>query len=320
MTKNEEKFLEFVCNFGHYESEVGLLFNLQAFLVEKLDTNPLIVFAKNKVYKKNTFHWRLSWSKEINNREGDYTTYKKIVENFIGKKDIVYKGNFFYIFFLGKHGAQEKYLVFSSQKSIDNNVMLHLSRFLKTSYRNILKFKVIGGLKDFVYHDDVTGLYNQRKLHKDLDEAIKNFQNYNVHFHVFFLDVDHFKNINDTYGHLTGTKLLLHIANLLKETLRESDLIYRYGGDEFVIIIPDITFETAMRIGRRILNTIKSCRFRAFNCKEGIIGPSISVGMAEFPLDAKTKDDILDIADRMMYQAKEGGRGQVCYARELFAK
>ena len=322
MTEDERKFFEFVCYFDHYESETALLFHLQSFLVEKLSVNPLVVFEGGNIPERPDNQWRLSWKRKINGREGDYATYRDIVKKFHNTRIVTYNDSFFYIFTLEKHASQGKYLVFSSDRSLEGSVTSHLSHFLETSYKNVLKFKVIGGLSDLVYHDDVTGLYNQRKLHKDLDEAIREFQHYNVHFYVLFLDIDHFKSINDRHGHLTGTKILLHMADLLKETLRESDLIYRYGGDEFVIIIPNISLETAMGIGRRILNTVRGRHFNAWSGVggEGIFKLSVSIGVACLPHDAKTKDDILDMADKMMYKAKDKGRGQVCYARELLLR
>ena len=318
MTEDERKFLEFVCHFDHYESETAMLFHLQSFLVHTLSTNPLIVFERGKSHSK----WRLSWKKDTTCRGGEAGTYQHIIKKFHNSKVVSYDNSFFYIFKLEGQTAQKKYLIFSREKSLEERVVFFLSKFLETSYRNVLKFKVIGGLSDLVYHDDVTGLYNQRKLHKDLDEAIREFQLYGIHFFVLFLDIDRFKNINDKHGHLTGTKLLLHMADLLKETLRESDLIYRYGGDEFVIIIPNIPLEMAMSIGRRILNTAKARRFSAWSniAGEKSFKLSVSIGVACLPYDAKTKEDILDIADKMMYEAKGKGRGQVCYARELFSR
>ena len=127
--------------------------------------------------------------------------------------------------------------------------------------------------RDLAYRDDVTGLYNQRKLHKDLDESVRNFHDYDSRFYVFFLDIDHFKDINDNYGHLMGTKILLRIAELLKDVLRENDLVYRYGGDEFVIIIPDVDHELALGIGRRILVALEGQRFGIANFRL-----SVSIG------------------------------------------
>ncbi len=315
MTENENKFFQFICNFDQYESEMAFLFHLQIFLIEKLGTNPIIVFSQGKNIKKKGDYWRVSWQKNFDGRQADLSLYREVVERSHGSVKIIYNDFFFYIFILENCGTQIKYLVFSSFEEIGPHIIDYMKSFLNTAYKNILKFKVIGGIQDLVYLDDITGLYNQRKLHKDLDEAINNFRSYDAPFYILFLDVDHFKKINDKHGHLTGTKVLLHMADLFKEVLRESDLIYRYGGDEFVIIVPNIALQTAMKIGRRILNTVKSRNFEIFNNNnEESFKVSISIGVAGFPNDAKTKGDILHIADKMMYKAKGHGRGQVCYA------
>ena len=321
MTKNEITFFHFICSCDQYESEMAFLFHLQVFLIKKFETDPIIVFSQGKNLKNTTEDfWRISWQKSFNGQRADIPLYRKAIEENQEKISTTYNRKLLYTFTLENCGTQIKYLVFSSSEDIGSNVIYYMKFFLNTAYKNILKFKVVGGIQDLVYLDDITGLYNQRKLHKDLDEAINNFRSYDAPFYILFLDVDHFKKINDKYGHLTGTKVLLHMANLFKETLRESDLIYRYGGDEFVIIIPNIDFQTAMRIGRRILNTVTSRRFEIFNNKnERSFKVSISVGVAGFPKDAKTKDDVLNIADKMMYKAKGHGRGQVCYAQDFFS-
>jgi diguanylate cyclase (GGDEF)-like protein len=171
-----------------------------------------------------------------------------------------------------------------------------------------------------IYIDDVTGLYNQRKLQKDLDYCINRNKEYGESFIVFFIDVDHFKNVNDGHGHLIGTKLLLELGVILRQTLRESDLIYRYGGDEFVVLVPKANTLEGKMIGERLLSEIKNNEFL-----KGYDGPHpfrlfVSIGISTFPQDAKTRQEILSMADQMMYQAKRFGRGQVCMTSEFFNK
>jgi diguanylate cyclase (GGDEF)-like protein len=121
-----------------------------------------------------------------------------------------------------------------------------------------------------------------------------------------------------------GTQLLNALGNLLKTTLRESDLIYRYGGDEFVMLIPDVQGETGKAIGERVLNAVNKEKFKigvpSLDQSTTEFSLTVSIGVATFPQDAKNKEEILSIADKMMYEAKQTGRGRVCYTKEILAE
>ena len=168
-----------------------------------------------------------------------------------------------------------------------------------------------------VHLDDVTGLFNQRKLNDDLDKWIGRYHSFGETFAVIFIDVDHFKNVNDGHGHLVGTQILAEIGTLLKEVLRKNDLLYRYGGDEFVLIIPYADKVTARKIGERILKKVKSKKFVYPGSVKGF-NLTVSIGIALFPENGKSRQDILALADKMMYAAKSSGRGTVRMALEYF--
>ena len=137
---------------------------------------------------------------------------------------------------------------------------------------------------------------------------------------MFFIDVDHFKQVNDGHGHLVGTQLLTELAKLLKNDLRATDYVYRYGGDEYVAIVTDVDDEMASMVGKRVLNNIKNNVFLIDDMgEEKEFSLSVSIGIAGFPDDASSYKEILSLADRMMYEAKSGGRGNVCQAREYFS-
>ena len=126
-----------------------------------------------------------------------------------------------------------------------------------------------------------------------------------------------FKNVNDGHGHLVGTQILGEIGALLKEVLRKNDLIYRYGGDEFVLIIPYADKQTAQKIGERILTKVKKKQFAYSDSRKGF-NLTVSIGIALFPENGKSRQDILTLADKMMYAAKSSGRGTVRMALEYF--
>lgn len=163
--------------------------------------------------------------------------------------------------------------------------------------------------------DDVTGLYNQRKLSEDLEQVIVEHEKLHDTFSILFIDVDHFKEVNDNHGHLIGSQILTDLGKLLADILRKSDHIYRYGGDEFVIIMPTINVEKVHEVAVRLLNQIKSHRFEIDNNE--FYDMSVSIGIAEYPTDAKSAGEIIKFADDMMYLSKNSGRGKVFHLKEV---
>jgi diguanylate cyclase (GGDEF)-like protein len=163
--------------------------------------------------------------------------------------------------------------------------------------------------------DDVTGLFNQRKLMSDLESLILKYKDSEKNFSVMFIDVDHFKKVNDNYGHLVGSKILVDIGNELRSLLRDSDLIYRYGGDEFVVVMPNVSRSVVHNVAKRVLDSIKS---KEFYIKENEnYNLTISIGLAEYPIDAMTVKDIIRFADEMMYISKNTGRGKIFHISEV---
>jgi len=221
--------------------------------------------------------------------------------------------------FLGEAKGQTYCLAVSGflTNQIEDETLDYLSKFIENTFYYISKINDLDKLKGLVHIDDVTGLYNQRKLSSDIQSAIQKHSMLGQEFSVLFIDIDHFKNINDKYGHIVGTKLLIEVSKILQDKLRESDLVYRYGGDEFIMIVPNSDVKVAKIIGERILKAISQHAFKIDQAGE--IHISVSIGVAIFPHDARDKEEILNIADVMMYQAKKGGRGRVCHAGEIVA-
>lgn len=165
------------------------------------------------------------------------------------------------------------------------------------------------GFQDLANKDEVTGLFNQRKLSSDLDKAVVEHKKNNQTFCIMFIDVDHFKQVNDNFGHVVGSQMLLEIAQELRELLRSSDKIYRYGGDEFVVIMPEANLETVHKVAIRVNQAVKKKSFNVGQAKDYKLG--LSIGIAEFPTDAQTSKEIIEFADQMMYVSKKTGRGKV---------
>lgn len=170
-------------------------------------------------------------------------------------------------------------------------------------------------LKELANTDEITGLYNQRKLAVDLDNIIKEHKELNKEFSVMFIDVDHFKDVNDNYGHVVGSQMLIEIGSVIKQLLRGSDLVYRYGGDEFVAIMTKVKTEIVHKIALRVLKSVKAMDFPLEN--GDIYKLSISIGIAEYPKNAKTAKEMIQFADEMMYESKKAGRGRVFHLSEV---
>jgi diguanylate cyclase (GGDEF)-like protein len=162
--------------------------------------------------------------------------------------------------------------------------------------------------------DDCTALYNARHLHFVLDAEIYRSNRYNYEFSVIFIDLDHFKQVNDTHGHLVGSKLLWMIGDLIKGHLRLIDYAFRYGGDEFVVLLPQTSKENALMVVRRLRDLLNSTTFFT---EEGLnIKVTASFGLASFPSDARTRKELLRMADEAMYVVKNTTRDNIALAGE----
>ena len=160
--------------------------------------------------------------------------------------------------------------------------------------------------------DDCTSLYNARHLNFMLDTEIYRSHRYAFEFSLIFIDLDHFKNVNDTYGHLMGSKLLAEIGQAIKDKCRLIDLAFRYGGDEFVILLPQTSKENALGVARRLHKLIRESVW----LQEPKLNVKItaSVGIASYPTDSRTKAELLHLADEAMYLVKNTTRDSVAAA------
>lgn len=266
---------------------------------------------------------RVVWGKEEYKKD----IYKKIIDKEFVKagkgfeKENIFadmNGECYSCFFVSHKSKQSHWLILRTEKKLDNEFIALLSRFFNKCVIGEEKYQEIKRVENLIYVDEVTELFNQRKLLLDIESSIKLFDKNQESFSVLFMDIDHFKRVNDAHGHLVGTKMLEMMGKLLKDTFRENDLLYRYGGDEFVAIIPHINKEAALYLGNRILETVKKHNFIAkLGDSDVVLNLSISIGVALYPGDATSKNDILNIADAMMYKAKESGRGRVCFVSDL---
>jgi diguanylate cyclase (GGDEF)-like protein len=163
--------------------------------------------------------------------------------------------------------------------------------------------------KGMLFIDDLSGLFNHRYLEVALDRELKRVERYASHLAVLFLDLDFFKRVNDTYGHLVGSQVLREMADLLKKTTREVDVVIRYGGDEYTIILCETGVDTAGIVAERIRAQVES---HVFLASEGYaIRLTCSIGYACCPEDSVSKQELLEMADQAMYGGKAGGKNCV---------
>ena len=191
----------------------------------------------------------------------------------------------------------------------DLKLLEALSDFAAIALENARHVKRI---HELTIKDDCTSLYNARHMGFILDTEIYRSQRYNYEFSIVFIDLDHFKQVNDTHGHLVGSRLLAEMGDALKGNCRLIDFAFRYGGDEFVILLPQTSKENAINVARRLHRLIRETKWLT---KEGLdIHITPSVGLAAYPADSKTKEGLLHLADEAMYLVKNTNRDSVAVA------
>jgi diguanylate cyclase (GGDEF)-like protein len=153
----------------------------------------------------------------------------------------------------------------------------------------------------FAYHDELTGLPNRRSLLDHFDLAAASAARYDQQAALLFLDLDRFKHVNDTFGHSVGDKLLQQFARRLVGCLRGSDTACRYGGDEFVVLLPELSVSNGAIVAAE---NIRACLAIPYFIDGDEITVTISIGIATYPTDADEYNDLLQVADRAMYRDK----------------
>ncbi len=156
--------------------------------------------------------------------------------------------------------------------------------------------------QQLMYTDDLTGLYNHRYLQVALDQELSRSGRYGLEFALVFVDLDYFKEVNDRFGHLVGSAILCETAQLLKKCVRDADILFRYGGDEFTALLVETEDRGAEVVAERIRRTLAE---HCFMMEDGMdVRLTATIGYAVFPTDAEERLDLLNLADRAMYWGK----------------
>lgn len=158
--------------------------------------------------------------------------------------------------------------------------------------------------------DELTGVYNRRHLWSRLQEEFARYQRTQQALSFLLLDIDHFKSINDLYGHLAGDSVLKRLCQFIVDSLRKYDIVGRYGGEEFGIILPNTNLSFSVQVAERLRQGVEKTNF-AFGEKN--LPVTISIGVAEANLSIMSIEKFINHADEALYKAKNDGRNRVCY-------
>ncbi|HEX79032.1 MAG TPA: diguanylate cyclase [Dehalococcoidia bacterium] len=159
--------------------------------------------------------------------------------------------------------------------------------------------------------DELTGLYNHRSFHERMEQEIARGSRFGGTFSLIMLDIDLFKSYNDIYGHLAGDQVLRKVGRYLESSMRSIDLAFRYGGEEFAVILPEARLDDAYKVAERIRKTIES------KTSSRAMPITTSLGVGNWPNDGVMKEEVIGLADAALYRAKQMGRNRTCLSSDV---
>lgn len=163
--------------------------------------------------------------------------------------------------------------------------------------------------QQLAYIDGLTGIYNRRYFEMEISSEVERASRYNGHLAIIMIDIDNFKRLNDEFGHLLGDEVLRQVSGVFSQQIRKIDVVCRYGGEEFAILVPQTSGGNAMEVAEKLRRMVEAYRFPGVPRKV-----TISAGVAEFPAHGQTRDELVAAADAALYVSKEAGRNRVSAA------
>ena len=169
--------------------------------------------------------------------------------------------------------------------------------------------------QQLAYRDGLTGIYNRRYFEMQIASEIERASRYDGRMAIIMVDIDHFKRLNDEFGHLLGDEVLRQVSAVFGQQLRKVDVVCRYGGEEFAILVPQTSGGNAMEVAEKLRRRVEAFRFPGVPVKV-----TISAGVAEFPTHGRTRDELVAAADAALYVSKDSGRNRVSPASAVVAR
>jgi diguanylate cyclase (GGDEF)-like protein len=256
--------------------------------------------------------------KDLNSTNGTFVNNRKIVKYNLQAGDEISIGDYS-IFFDDGSGSfsypEETEISRKGQETvIIDNKFTKLKQKLKDEKLKAEFGRIIGVVKksrkrlsSLANEDKLTGLHNRQYFDKISRTEFIEAKERDSKLSILFIDIDHFKSVNDTYGHKKGDDALKIIAQLICASCRKSDFVARYGGEEIVVILPDTTSRDAVSVAQEINNIVAKQTKKILGIKI-----TVSIGVATYPDDGTTLKGLLERADKALYQAKKSGRNRVC--------
>lgn len=206
-------------------------------------------------------------------------------------------------------------VAFSSKDRQGGDLLADLSPLAPLIEQTGCSFQNLDTFASMLLTDELTGLYNQKFMYVSLQQELSRCQRYGGNVSLMFIDLDHFKLINDLHGHLVGSEMIRTAAVILKKSVRDSDFLLRYGGDEFCTILPDTQLEGALILAERIRSSFERSVLD-LSLATGVesataLNVTTSIGVASFPEFADSTTDLVKAADAAMYESKRSGRNRV---------
>ena len=242
-----------------------------------------------------------------------FKTFKEKLKEYIEVEDCIFIDSSqlslthsleYYLFPIRVENDIRGYLAVKGCQEKDLDVFHILANQFALGMRRIKLYKAI---EEMAITDELTGVYVRRYVLDRFFESLLRANKFGSPLGFLMIDVDNFKKINDTYGHLVGDAVLKEVASRIKSTAREIDLVGRYGGEEFCVILLDTDKKGAQRAGERICEVVSSSPIVAYN---ETLNVTVSVGVASFPEDGKDPYSIIEIADQALYTAKRQGKNR----------
>jgi diguanylate cyclase (GGDEF)-like protein len=184
-----------------------------------------------------------------------------------------------------------------------------INSYISTIAPSISNMRLLKAHRNMAMRDSLTGLYNRRFLEESISAQVPFAARYSQPLSLMMIDIDHFKRFNDLYGHKQGDEIMQKVSNVLTDTARDSDIVSRYGGEEFVIIMPNTTKEGGIRLAEKIRLAIEAKTMLNMNGTQEVT--TVSIGLSTYPDDAADITELMRQVDIALYKSKANGRNIV---------